>query len=99
MRILDEAEKDRLAEIRDESARRWRALVDEGPDDALGAIAWLAGAVGPTPPDPGEMQARIERARAEQFTWRQIADALGEGDSPEAARRVMDRQKFWSSHP
>ena len=97
VRILAPAEKDRLADIRETSARRWKAFVDEGPSDALGAIAWLVGAVGSTPADFRQMRVRLERARAEGFTWRQIADALGEGDSPEAARRVMDRQRFWAS--
>ncbi len=97
MRLLDLAEKQRLADVRRHSADRWQAFLADGPSDPLGAIAWLTGVVGTTPTDPTEMSARIDRARDEQFTWRQIADALGEGDTPTAARRVMDRRKFWAS--
>ncbi len=97
MRILDPAEKQRLADVRRRSGERWQKFLAEGPSDPLGAIAWLAGAVGGTPADPTEMAARIDRAREAQFTWRQIADALGEGDTPAAGRRVMDRRKFWAS--
>ena len=96
VRALDSPEKKRLASIREQSAAQWQTFLTDGPDDSLGALAWLVGATGPTPADPHEMRDRIDQARDEQFTWRQIADALGEGDSPEAGRRVMDRQKLWS---
>ena len=95
VRLLDDDEKARLAELRQRSAGRWEELVAEGPTDALGALAWLAGAVGTNPSDPGELKARVDRAKADGFTWRQIADALGEGDSPQAARRLMDRHRTW----
>ena len=95
VRLLDEDEKIRLAEIRDRSVERWQQHLAAGPDDPLGALAWLVGLVGPTPPDSSEMQLRIDRAKRAGFTWRQIADALGEGDTPEAGRRVRDRRKAW----
>jgi hypothetical protein len=75
------------------------AFLDTGvPSDPLGALAWIAGAIGPTPASPldGVLLARIDQARRERFTWRQIAAAMGEGDSADDARRVRDRFTFWS---
>lgn len=97
VRLLDDDEKRRLTEVRRRSAHEWQEFLEAGPEDALGALAWLAGALGPTPDDPTEMMARIDRARVEDIPWRQIADALGEGDSPEAGRRVMDRRRGWEA--
>ncbi|MGB5760293.1 MAG: hypothetical protein WBM50_25480 [Acidimicrobiales bacterium] len=94
VRLLSEEEKQRLDEVRRSARQRAEALINDGPDDPLGALAWLAGVLGrPTDGGTDEMRDRIDLARSANFTWRQIADALGEGDSPDAGRRIMDRRK------
>jgi alkylhydroperoxidase family enzyme len=95
VQTLDEAERARLAELRAGAVNAWTTIVTNGPDDPLGALAWLVGLIGPTPYDPTAMAAAIDRARAAGFTWRQIADALGEGNTLEVSRRVMDRRLRW----
>ncbi len=96
MRLLGDDEKQRLDEVRRDARQRAEALINEGPDDPLGALAWLAGILQrPTDGGSDEMRDCIDEARSANFTWRQIADALGEGDSPEAGRRIMDRRKSW----
>ena len=97
VRTLDGDERQRLAAVRKQAVAGWLDLRKAGPKDALGALAWLAGIEGKTPNDPAEMVKRLDRARREKFTWREIADALGEGDTPAAARRVRDRRKVWES--
>ncbi len=94
-RLLEEGEKERLESLRLQGRAKWDEYLQAGPTDALGALAWLVGVSGSVPSGTEEMKRRIDQAREENFTWRQIADALGEGDSPEAGRRVMDRRKLW----
>ena len=89
----DEAE--RLTELRADSTDRHRALLEEGPDDALGSLAWKAGSVVDDRYSfDNDLRLRVERARAERYTWREIAVALGAGDDDDAARRVADQQKW-----
>jgi hypothetical protein len=96
IRVLDDKEKTRLESVRERAAQTWAQIQRKAPGDPLGALAWEAGVMGPTPPDPSRMLDLMERARHEGFAWREISDALGEGDSPEAGRRVRDRYKSWS---
>lgn len=99
IQMLDPAENERLAKIRSRASHEQMAFLDaNAPTDPLGALAWIAGATGPAPASPldGPLLARIELARRERFTWREIAAAMGEGDSADDARRVRDRFAFWS---
>ncbi len=96
VRTLDDKEKARLDRVRQRAAQAWAQLQRKAPSDILGALAWEVGVMGPTPPDPSHMLELLDRARAEGFAWREISDALGEGDTPPAARRVRDRHMFWS---
>lgn len=83
--ISDEA-KAELAERR-QAAEQLIADEAEGLP-ALEAVAFLASAeqaaadlIGPA----------VDRARADRFTWREISEAEGEGDSREAADRSYIR--------
>lgn len=92
--VADE-EKARLQGLRRESLTRHRELLGDGPDDALGALAWKAGSVVDDQYTfDNDLRLKIERAREQRFTWREIAAALGEGDDDDAARRVADAQKW-----
>lgn len=91
---MDTEEQQRWDALRAESAARQQELLDAGPDDPLGAIAWKAGTGDPKFSFDNDLRERIERARAERYTWREIAAALGEGDDEESARRVSDQQKW-----
>lgn len=87
-------EQERLATIRAEASQQQSDLLTaRAPADTLGALAWIAGAVGPAPLPPLDivMNGQIEQARRDGFTWRQIASAVGEGESADDARRVRDR--------
>ncbi|MEM8925020.1 MAG: hypothetical protein AAGD35_16055 [Actinomycetota bacterium] len=85
----------RLRRLRKESSARHREVLDEGPDDALGALAWKAGSVVDDRYSfDNDMRMKVERAREERFTWREISAALGEGDDDDSARRVADQQKW-----
>lgn len=97
VRVLDEKEKARLARVRQRGADAWSQLQRKAPEDPLGALAWAAGVMGPTPADPCPMRDLVQRARADGFAWREISAALGEGDTPADARRVRDRQAFWAA--
>lgn len=94
IQTLSPDDRQRLDAIRHEAAGQQLAFLDrEKPEDALGALAWVAGAIGsaPVPPLDIPLAAEIRRARLDKFTWRQIAAAIGEGDSADDARRVRDR--------
>lgn len=93
---LDEAEQQRLAAIRSDATGERAKLAATGPGDALGSLAWLSGVLDPTTGQTLLAEA-MDRARAEGFTWRQIAQALDEGDSAEDGRRIMDRRKSWTT--
>jgi hypothetical protein len=102
-KTLDQAEQQRLNEIRARGGEAMRTaltgLVAQGPDDTLGALAWLAGSLGSGVDNPVAAEAlspAITRARTERFSWREIADALGEGDTIEDSRRVRERHRRWS---
>ncbi|MEM7355117.1 MAG: hypothetical protein AAF657_30185 [Acidobacteriota bacterium] len=86
---------ERWARLRQESRERHKALLDEAPEDPLDALAWKSGAWA----DDGhtfdnDLRERIELARAQRFTWREIAAALGEGEDPVSAQRVADKQHW-----
>lgn len=95
VRLLDEKEKARLQGVRDRALAASTRLQNKAPGDALGALAWEVGLYGATPSDPSRMLDLIKAAKGESFTWREIADALGEGDAPPDARRVRDRYESW----
>jgi hypothetical protein len=85
----------RWADLRKQSAVRQRELLDSGPSGVLDALAWKAGtALDGQFSFDNDLRERIEKARAERYTWREIAAALGEGDDDDAARRVADQQKW-----
>ena len=88
--ISDEA-KARLAVKRSQAQVMLRGYLEqEGQQDgSLAAVAFLAGVraaadelIGPA----------IDQARADRYTWREISEAEGEGDSREAADRAYLRQ-------
>lgn len=93
---LDPSEIERLASIRADAVTAHEQLATGGPPDPLGALAWLATILDPTS-TPTLLGQAMDRARAEGYTWRQIAQALDEGDTPEDGRRIMDRRKSWAA--
>lgn len=93
-REVDAEAQGRWAALRAEAATRQRELLDAGPADPLGALAWKAGTGDARFSFDNGLRELVERARAERYTWREIAAALGEGDDEEAARRVSDQQKW-----
>lgn len=94
-REVADDESARLQELRSDSLDRHRSLLADGPSDSLGALAWKAGSVvDDSHSFDNDLRLKIQRARDDRFTWREIADALGEGDDDEAARRVADKQKW-----
>ena len=95
VRLLDTTEKGRLQRVRDRAIAATNRLQEKAPGDALGALAWEVGLHGATPSDPSRLHDLIKAAKDEKFTWREIADALGEGDEPADARRVRDRYEAW----
>lgn len=95
IRLLDQSEKVRLQRVRERAVAASIRLQDKAPGDPLGALAWEAGLTGAAPADPSRMCGLIAAAKSEEFTWREIADALGEGDTPPDARRVRDRYEAW----
>lgn len=98
-RDLSEAEQLRLQQLRDQSAAALDRHLEDGPgpDDPLGRLAWKAGTMRPEgEPFDEDLRQRIEVATEARFTWREISDALGKGDSPAAARRVRENQGNWN---
>lgn len=94
-RAIDSDDLERWAALRAESRARHEALLDEGPVDLLDNLAWKAGGESLDDyPFDNDLRERIERARQARFTWREISAALGQGDSPEAARRIADQQNW-----
>ena len=99
-RTLDADAVQRLAKLRDKAASERRRLISElsaaGPDDALSAIAWTVAVEGAIPEDPTRLVDLIDQARASRLTWREIAEASGEGSSQADARRVRERYRLWT---
>ena len=92
-RAIDASDRRRLAEIRHEATTRQAELVAARPADPLEAVAWMAG-LGELG-DADELMNTIQQARDARFEWKEIAEAIGDGHSAPAARRVADRFKFW----
>jgi hypothetical protein len=101
-RILDDDERSRLADVRQQATDAIREALEvyasAGPVDALGQLAWLAGGLGTGLDNPVAAEligAAMVRARDERYPWRQISEALGEGGTAEDGRRVSDRHRRW----
>lgn len=93
--MIDESDRQRLAEIRAAAASERLALETNRPDDPLEAVAWLAGLSGQLRSEP--LMEAIGQARSARFEWKEIAEAAGRGQSASAARRMADQFKFWAS--
>ena len=92
---VPEERRQRLAALNNEAASRRQALMADAPNDPLGALAWLAGLMGPSePPFNNELRDLIERAREDSHSWREISVALGEGEDDKAVRAVAARQRW-----
>ena len=53
----------------------------------LEQVAWISAALGPGP----ELDAAIERARQARCMWRELSEAVGNGDDRDEARRLQQR--------
>jgi hypothetical protein len=96
-REVDDDQLNEWSELRDRAAAGLDALFSEGPgpESPLDQLAWKAG----TLPDAhfsfdNDLRQKIEHARDQRYTWREISAALGEGDDEINARRVKDKQAW-----
>ena len=81
-------------ELRGTARAAYADAVNAGPDpdeDLLGAIAWRSTFPEPEPWD-ATLHAWVMEARAQRFTWREIAEALGDGADGEG--RVQTRHDY-----
>lgn len=101
IKVLTPVDSERLAQLREQAAHEVRsataAVAARQPEGTLEALAWVAGVDGANPTDPTMLRNLIDRARAERLSWREIADAVGEGGSQSDARRIRDRHRLWTS--
>lgn len=96
-RDIDPKSAERFQQLRDEAAAVRQQLIDQAPaaDDALGRVAWMAGADGnPDYPFNNDLREAINTAREARMTWREISVALGEDDDQGTADRVNAKQMW-----
>jgi len=90
---LAPSESQRLAEIRERAAKYANPTLDKaGVSDerALDSLAWIAGCEDAAQANLAKWVAAARRAR---WSWRAIADAMGEGGDEAAGRRVAARYR------
>ena len=100
-REVDADEAARWEELRNEARRHLEEVLSAGPDpdeDLMGAIAWRGAFPEPDPIDP-ELRDWINEAIDRRMSWREIAVALGLGESRSAESKASNRQVTRNSHP
>lgn len=86
-----------LEETRTRAKAEFQNFINAGPGESevLARLAWFSGSFGDIRyPFHPRLRELINHARDARFTWREIAQALGEGDSDADVRRVREKQEW-----